>query len=341
MKRDINNILVIGHRNIGDILQNLSVLKPLKKSFPHSTVFFVTSPHGVELLKGNPYVSKTFIYRKDFKNKFKRIFHVLELILKLRAVKFDIIINLKSGSYLHFFLRKKNTWRISSLNQKDETKRIKHAIDSYLDVLEEKKLIFSRNDIDMRIVTDATEKNKVNMLLKSCGYDFKKKIVVFIPFANWSAKEWSLLYYGELAKRITTQCGYQVVFVGGADDRHKINAVEAYKSYFIDFVGKLSLRELSALYERTYVAIGGDTGPFHLACNMNVIPLCLFGATSYKRARPYFHPDNIVICEKDIGCNPCYPGKKPHECKIYHDMTPCMKEIQQDKVFQKFLQVTQ
>ena len=336
-----NNILVIGHRNIGDILFNLSVLKPLKTAFPRSNIIFLTSQNGAEFLKENPYISEIYIYKKDFKSRFQRIQHVLGLILKLRSYKFDVILNLKSGSLLHLFLRRNLTWRISSRNQQTETKRNKHAIDSYLDILEENGIKFSRKDIDLRIHTGPTEKNAVDTILKVHGYDSHKKTVVFVPFANWSGKEWSLQNYGELAKKVARECGIQVVFVGGPDDRPKMENIKTYQNYFIDLVGALTLRQLAALYEKAFAVVGGDTGPFHLASSVGAIPLCLFGATSHKRARPYFYPENVVIGDKDIGCNPCYPGKNPHNCKIYHETTPCMKDITLDKVFQKFLQVTQ
>lgn len=164
-------------------------------------------------------------------------------------------------------------------------------------------------------------------------------IIIMAPFSAWHAKEWNLLNYAQLAKKLTLEHGKRVIFVGGPRDIEKMTAIKSYQPHFNDLVGKLSLKELAALYDKAELVIGADSGPFHLASNMRRKALGIFAPTTYFRGRPYFEPKNIVFCDTHLGCNPCIPGRKFMACKVWDRTTPCMEQITFDRVYRKTLDI--
>ncbi|MBI2646403.1 MAG: glycosyltransferase family 9 protein [Deltaproteobacteria bacterium] len=333
MSQAFQNILIVSHSNIGDILHNMAVLKPLKKMFPNASITILTSSIGKTILEGNSYITQTLTFGRFGQQ--KKLKERLKLIWQLRKKKFDLVINLKSGSYLPYFLAPTTIWGIQSQDLILESKRTIHAIDLYLNVLRSQGIPITPQDLDLKISYSLEDQQKINTLLKDEGYDFQKPIVVIAPFSAWHAKELSPSVLGELTKKLTTIHQMQVVVIGGKADQTKMETLKYYKDYFLDLVGKTTLKELAALYTQTRLAIGCDSGPFHLATNMGTPALGIFSATPHFRARPYFTPTQVVSCDVNLGCNPCIPGPNFMECKVWNRTTPCMEAIPFNQIYEK------
>lgn len=337
MSQAFQNILVIAHSNIGDVLHNMAVLSPLKKTFPKASLTVLTSSLGKEMLEKNPYITQILTF--DRFGQQKTLKERLALIWRLRKQKFDLIINLKSGSYLPYLLAPARLWGMPSTDLRLESKRTTHAIDLYLNVLRHRGISVTHTDLDLKILYSTQDEQKINTLLKNEGHDFQKPLVVFAPFSAWHAKEPAPSILGPLAKQLATKHQMQVVFIGGQADQEKMKALTTYKAYFIDLVGKTTLKELAALYSKARLAIGCDSGPFHLATNMGTPALGIFAPTPHFRARPYFTPTHHVSCEVNLGCNPCIPGPNFMACKVWNRTTPCMETISFDRIYEKTKEV--
>ncbi len=333
MSQAFQNILIIAHSNIGDVLHNMAVLKPLKKAFPTASTTVLTSSVGKTILEGNPYITHILIF--DRFGPQKNIKERLRLIWHLRKQKFDLVINLKSGSYLPYLLIPTTIWGICSQDLTLESKRTTHAIDLYLNVLRHRGISVSHDDLDLKISYTLEEEQKINTLLNTEGYDFQKPIIVIAPFSAWHAKELSPSVLGALIKKLSTEHQMQAVLVGGKADQSKIAALKSYEHYFLNLVGKTTLKELAALYTKARLAIGSDSGPFHLATNMGTPALGIFSATPHFRGRPYFTPTQVVFCDTNLGCNPCIPGPHFMACKVWTPPTPCMDAISFNQIYEK------
>lgn len=329
MKSKYSNILIIGHtnRNIGDVCHNMSILKPLRLAFPDAKISILTSPVGKIILDQSPYLSEMFVLSKRKKGTFERFKEQLELAGSLRERKFDLVINLKSGSYFGHFLGAP-VWSM---------KKGGHIIDMHLDILRKRQFSVNSKDVDMKIVVTVSERTALEDILRKEGWDAFRKTVVFAPFSNWHAKEWNLENFARLAQRLTGAYPFQIVFVGGEEDRGKMKKIEGYQKSYIDLVGKISLRGLAALYEKAMLVVGMDSGPFHLAGNQSVPAIGIFAPTDHRRYGSYWTRDLTVYCEEDLGCNPCSPGKKMLACGVYHRTTPCMERISIEKVYKNII----
>src|SRR5438105_2536317 len=77
-------ILVVQLRRIGDIILSTPVLPYLRKAFPEAEIDYLCEPMGVEVLTGNPYLSKIVTY--DRKRPFREI-------RKIRNRRYDVVID--------------------------------------------------------------------------------------------------------------------------------------------------------------------------------------------------------------------------------------------------------
>ena len=331
------NILILGHQNIGDILHNMAILKPLHKALPQAKISILTAPIGKALLEGNPYLHEILIF--DKKGEWKTWQGKLKTLHRLRQKKFGLAINLKSGSYVCYFLGVKKVWGIRKVDKTLTVKRNSHAIDIYLNVLRNKGIPFLEEDIDLKVQTTQKDDSDLFNILKHTGFQANKPFIVFAPFSAWHAKEWAYTSYGKLSEILVHKHGFQVVLVGGKEDQQKVHQFEPYTNTMINLVGKTSLKQLAALYKKAMLVIGGDSGPFHLATNMRRPVLGIFAPTSHLRARPYFEPQNTIYCQKELGCNPCIPGRHFMACDVWNRTTPCMETISFDAVYEKTLAI--
>lgn len=97
--------------------------------------------------------------------------------------------------------------------------------------------------------------------------------------AHGGAKRWPTDRFALLAG-ILRHRGLTPVVVGTAGDAPLAAMIRAHEAGAIDLTGRTTLRELAALAARAALAVGGDTGPIHLAGMMGCPVIALFSRFS-------------------------------------------------------------
>lgn len=112
-----------------------------------------------------------------------------------------------------------------------------------------------------------------------------KPILLLHPGAGWGAKRWPAERYGAVAEEFSARGGVVLVNAGPGEES-LADAVVAGSGGLASVI-KCSLEQLIALTRRINVAIGGDTGPLHLACALGKPVVGIYGPTDPKRNGPY------------------------------------------------------
>jgi heptosyltransferase I len=129
-------------------------------------------------------------------------------------------------------------------------------------------------------------------------------LIAITPGAAWETKRWSIEGYAEVADRLMTKHGAEVVIVGGPADEAAGEAICARMSGpGISAAGKTSLKTLAAIFERSALYVGGDTGPMHIAAAMATPVLAIFGPTDPAKTGPVGAPYRII--RHEVPCGPC------------------------------------
>ena len=109
--------------------------------------------------------------------------------------------------------------------------------------------------------------------------------VLLNPGAGWGAKRWPTERYAAVARQLADRGFWVFVNAGPGEDE----LVEAIRSQSGGAARPFSssLGQLIALTRRVALAIGGDTGPLHLACALGRPVVGIYGPTDPARNGPF------------------------------------------------------
>jgi ADP-heptose:LPS heptosyltransferase len=130
-----------------------------------------------------------------------------------------------------------------------------------------------------------------------------KEFVVINPGGGWPTKRWDPQSYGRLAKRIQ-QLGLPVAVTTGPGEDSLFQAVAESCGVPSPRHFPVSFLQLIPLLKRARLFIGGDTGPFHLACALGTAVVGIFGPTSPVRNGPWRSGDEVIA--HALPCSSCY-----------------------------------
>ncbi len=107
-----------------------------------------------------------------------------------------------------------------------------------------------------------------------------QSFLFFSPGGGWRGKQWPRERYLELGRRLMSLKNLAVVW-----NQDPGEPMPALPAGFHTFQGDLPL--LMAVAARARLALGGDTGPLHLAAALGAPVVALFGPTDPERNRPW------------------------------------------------------
>jgi len=141
-------------------------------------------------------------------------------------------------------------------------------------------------------------------------------LAVLIPGTTWNTKIWPREKWAELAIKLATEDGYRLAVIGGPAETLTNAYIEsefgmrATAGGFINLTEKTSLLDLIALFKRTNLVVGADTGPMHLATAVGGVPVVgVYGSTPPGRNGP-FGPQTRAVA-LGLTCQPCHQKRCP------------------------------
>jgi heptosyltransferase I len=110
-------------------------------------------------------------------------------------------------------------------------------------------------------------------------------VVLLNPGAGWGSKRWPVERYALVASALGAR-GFRVLVNAAPGEEALAKVVEA-QSNRAALPVRCSLPQLIAINRRVALAIGGDTGPIHLACALGRPVVGIYGPTDPARNGPY------------------------------------------------------
>ena len=113
-----------------------------------------------------------------------------------------------------------------------------------------------------------------------------ERIVVLHPGASDPRRRWPPAYYAEVADALAQQ-GATIALSGTQEEAGLAQAVSAHMHHVpVDLSGRLSLRGLCGLLERSTMMLSNDTGPLHMALALGKPAVGIFWLTNAMEACP-------------------------------------------------------
>jgi ADP-heptose:LPS heptosyltransferase len=154
---------------------------------------------------------------------------------------------------------------------------------------------------------------------------------VFQPGSGWPLKNWAPPRWGQLGIEIRRRYGVTPLVPGGPGEDLLVHAiVDASEASCHSLAGRLSVGALAALYRRSSLVIGIDSGPLHLATMVGAPVVGLYGPLPVEQWKPWSSPGTYRLVRVSLPCSPCDCIFDP-PCGIPLN-PPCMDGITVDAV---------
>lgn len=267
-------ILIIKWGAIGDVIMSLPATKKLKESYPHHQIYWVMGNNVKSLIKALEIADKliSFSERDLFqKNIFSKFITLYKIWKKIGFRKFDKI----------YILHKDIRYSLLSLFSFGKKIRLKQNINFFSTIYHAKQylsLVDSKAKIHYPKPIFPLKEEFISLFHKG-PYIFIAAGGAINPLKTDPSKRWPIGYYTRLCEKLLLK-GFTIVLIGDNNDKW----VLPYFSHLqtLDLVGKTSLLDLVALFNKGHLLITHDTGVMHLA-KLSSIKICaLFGPTNPK-----------------------------------------------------------
>lgn len=309
-----NILIIMPDKHLGNFVISLVAIKALLEQCPSEKIAVVFDETYRELATVNLGSAHLIFYPyKQLKKApfIKRCELFIDFVRSLRRFRPDVAIALESSnpeavmSYLSGAKRRiaPNTNKSGLLkflpflfNEPIVLTPNKHRLQGYYDVMAVANLQKQPNRI--QLVSSSEQQAAVDQLLLDCGIDITKPFVCMHTGAGKPHKQWATENFTQLAERLAA-AGYQVGLIGSGGERDRNNTILAncpHKLY--DLTERISLGQLSALFNRCSLMISNDSGPMHVAAMTGARVIVLFGPTDDVLWGP-LSDKAIIVSNKD------------------------------------------
>jgi len=323
------NCLIINTTGIGDTIWSTPAIKALKTHFPAINIHVLAKEEGAEILKGNPFIERIFIFKKGALN-------ILSILKELRNNHFDTI--------LVFHATDRIIWLISYLTgagkiigSKRHSKETEFVITHPVDIPHNTHAIYARqlfirelgvesnfNKIELFITDD--ERKRTDKFLEGLGINKDSLVIGFQPGAAKPYKRWPEKNFIELGKMFSKVRDDVHIIITGNSGEKGLSQRIANEIGGVSLAGRLTLRETSAAIGRCNLFITNDTGPMHIAVALGTPTITLFSATGIENIEPYRSVSTFTVITKPKPCKECI-SKACNE-------PVCMEQISPEEVFE-------
>lgn len=332
--QNVKNILVVRLDHIGDLICTLPALPVLKDRFPSAKITVLTGVEGPAILKENPFVDDVITFPSNWFLRLKRFSpgEFFSVVSKLQKMKFDLGYDFR-GDIRNILLmvlagvRFRIGYGIAGgaglLNQIGEYDEALHQVELNMKLLTGE--VPDRQSLKPQIYLSSYEHEEALKILDQAGVQKTDKVIAIHPEAGYPSKEWAEENIQRLISRLTEDSQNKIVILG-LSKAEKIARHFNSDPQVLNFVGKLSLRQMIAIINQCGAFIGNDSGPSHIAQALGIPSvITASGTNEYEKWGIWRKPSEIL--KYNVPCAPC------HSEYCYVEGHPCMSQISVDQVY--------
>jgi len=186
------------------------------------------------------------------------------------------------------------------------------------------------HDINFNFAVNEADTAFIDGYLAEWNITPEQNILCIHPGSGTWVKRWKADRWAIIADTLSDQLDCIVIFTGGDHEMSLVDEITAQMSTpYCIMVGDTQVNQLAALYQRSKIVLGPDSGPLHLAVAVHTPTVTLFGPADPVEFGPWGSSERHKVLHSDIACQPCrvldWGGDNPD----YH---PCMRDISVGRV---------
>jgi heptosyltransferase-2 len=337
-------ILVRAPNWVGDAVMAIPALQAIRRTHESDELSVLARPVIADLFSGQPFANRMLTY--DFRGRHLGWLGREKLISELRKEKFDVAVLLQnafSAAWLAWragiperigYARDGRSALLTKAIGVPHVGEIpKHESHYYVELLLRAGWIESTPAVaPIRLLIADAARADAESLLRAAGVRENVWRVAIAPGASYgAAKCWPPERFAQLADRLISECGADVVFFGTAGEKEiAAHILSNMKLRAISLVGETSTRDLAALFACCSAFIGNDSGAMHVAAAAGLPVIGIFGSTDPQGTAPV--TQQFTLIREAVSCSPCFLRR----CPVDHR---CMTRIAVDSVFSAALRV--
>ena len=320
---------------MGDIAMATALPRILRKKFSDAQIDMIVREDFKDLIEYNPYLTN-----KIYLSRGEGVRGLLRLTKKIRESKYDLIIDshrsLRSMFICFFtqgvkkvYFNKRTFKRLLLIFLKINLfKKVDFQMIEYLKPL--KKYGTEYDGKGTEIFIPENIKEKVKKMISSRIPSYKnKKLIGFIPSAQWPGKRWPASHFDTLAGMVVEKIDANVLLLGGKKDVFCDDIAKNHKNVY-SFAGQLGIIESAAALIECDAIVSNDTGMMHVAEAVEHDVIGIMGPTSNEfGCYPYREGSRVI--ELNMWCRPC--SKNGQGPCIRWGKRPCLQDITPSLVF--------
>lgn len=264
----MKRILFISATRIGDAVLSTGLLAELTRRHPDARFTVACGPAAAPLFQGHPQLERLIVLRKrPYAGHWRRLYR------STATTRWHTVVDLRRSAL---------AWLLWARHRRvpPKGKPNEHRLVTLARALDD--------DVPPRPTVWLSEADHA----RAAGLlDPNRPTLALAPTANWPAKVWPAAKFAELADRLTRHDGplaeAQVLVTGGPGEedqaRPVLDAVPVDRR--IDAVG-LDLPTTAAVFARTRLFVGNDSGLMHLSGATGAPTLGLFGPSDERLYAP-------------------------------------------------------
>jgi lipopolysaccharide heptosyltransferase II len=320
-------LLIVRLRLIGDVVFTTPLIRALRRRYPDAHLTYLVESAAAAVVSGNPHLNEVVTVAHT--HGWRRVTDDLKLARRLRRDRFDIAIDLHGGprsAWLTWATRAPvrvgydvagRSWMYTTAVHRPRGLRPRHSVVNQWDVLAALDQAWPAPDAEhdpVEMTVDPAAARSISRRLSGWGVIDGARIIVLHVSAGNPFRRWPESAFAELAAAVVQREAHRWVLVtsGPSDHEAAARVVDAARQHaplaaprIVDAEG-LSLPELRALFDRTALFIGGDSGPLHVAATSRAPIVGLYGPTLPERSAPW-RPASVATASVDAGTLPCRP----------------------------------
>jgi ADP-heptose:LPS heptosyltransferase len=297
----LKEILIIQTAFIGDTILGTAVLEKIHAHYPAVHLYYLVRKGNEVLFDKHPFLKEVWTIDKS-----RKFSSLVEELKKIRARKFDLVINLhryassnlltilsganfKYGYHnfplsLFFSVSKKH----SIGDGRHEVERNHSLIETFTDRIVNRPKIYPSTS-DFQLIEKYTE----------------VPYVCIFPASIWFTKQWPNEKWIELCHRLKDK---KIYLLGGKNDVKSCEEIILACPHqpIESLAGKLTLLQSAALMKNAVMNFVNDSGPLHLASAMNAPVTAIFCSTVKSFGfTPLSDNSHVIETDENLSCRPC------------------------------------
>jgi predicted lipopolysaccharide heptosyltransferase III len=322
------NILLIRLRLIGDVVFTTPAVAAIRRQFPDAHISYLVERAAEPVVRHNPHLDEIIVAERP--RGWRRLPYDVQLARRLRAARFDLVIDFHGGPRSSLLTRATGAPRRIGYARPGRawayTARVpwtrallppRHSVQNQWDLLTPLGIAPpDRGDTSVEMGEDAKAAAAVSVRLAQAGVDTGCTLVVLHVSAGNPFRRWPAQHFAEVTAALARADGSRrIIISSGPSERTAADAIAAAGQKLagdaasrIIRCGDFDLSELRAVVARAALYIGGDSGPLHIAATTDVPIVALFGPTLPERSMPWRGGGAraIGVDGGPLPCRPCH-----------------------------------